>query len=164
MNTLIKARLSIFMVLFFIVAHTISSRAQVNLPVYKPDVSKAFYDSIVQLDSTFFEAYNNCRLGKMDSLISEDVEFFHDRGGLTTSKKELIEALKKNICGKVTRELLKGSIEVYEIPAYGAIEMGFHGFHNNQEKETGPTHFSKFVTIWQRKNNEWKMTRVISLH
>ena len=147
MNTLTKARLSIFMVLFFVVVYTVSSRAQVNLPPYHPDVSKEFYDSIVHLDSIFFEAYNNCRLGKMDSLISEDVEFFHDRGGLTTSKKELIEALKKNICGKVTRELLKGSIEVYEIPGYGAIEMGFHGFHNNQEKETGPTHFSKFVTM-----------------
>src|SRR6185295_11882002 len=132
--------LSIFMVLFFVVVYTVSSKAQVNLPPYHPDVSKEFYDSIVHLDSIFFEAYNNCRLGKMDSLISEDVEFFHDRGGLTTSKKELIEALKKNICGKVTRELLKGSIEVYEIPGYGAIEMGFHGFHNNQEKETGPTH------------------------
>ena len=75
-----------------------------------------------------------------------------------------MEALKNNICGKVTRELLKGSIEVYEIKGYGVVEMGFHAFHNNQEKENGPAHFSKFVEIWHRENNQWKLTRVISLH
>ena len=75
-----------------------------------------------------------------------------------------MEAVKKNICGKVTRELLQGSIEVYEIKGYGAVQIGFHGFHNNQEKETGPTHFSKFIQLWRFDNNSWKLTRVISLH
>ena len=150
--------------LFFVTSCSNMVQSQDRIPTYQRTVSKELYDSIVALDSIFFEAYNNCKLYRMDSLISEDLEFYHDKGGLSTSKKEIMEALQNNICGKVTRELLKGSIEVYEIKDYGAVEMGFHGFHNNQEKQSGPTHFSKFVHIWHKENNQWKLTRVISLH
>jgi hypothetical protein len=97
-----------------------------------------------------------------EQLIAADLEFYHDRGGVTTSKKALIEALKNNICGKVTRELLKGSIEVYPIPNYGAVEMGYHRFHNKSENSTSP--FARFVNIWHHENGQWKITRVISLH
>ena len=150
--------------LFLFAAVSNVARSQTNAPKYQRNVSKELYDTIAGLDSIFFNAYNNCKLDVMDSLISEDLEFYHDKGGLSTSKKDVMKGLKNNICGKVTRELLKGSIEVYEIKDYGAIEMGFHGFHNHQEKETGPTHFSKFVQIWRKVNNQWKLTRVISLH
>ena len=61
------------------------------------------------------------------------------------------------------RELLKGSIEVYPIPNYGAVQMGAHRFYNHQEK-TGPSRFSKFVHLWHRENGMWKLARVISLH
>ncbi|MBI3718709.1 MAG: nuclear transport factor 2 family protein [Sphingobacteriales bacterium] len=153
----------LFPVILLLVFST-AAKSQPALPKYERTVSKEFYDNIVYLDSIFFDAYNKCNLARIDSLVSENLEFYHDRGGLTTSKKEILEALQKNICGKVTRELLPGSIEVYEIPGYGAVEMGYHGFHNNQEKETGPTHFAKFVEIWKLENGKWKMTRVISLH
>jgi ribosomal protein S17E len=120
------------------------------------------YNTIASLDSMLFDAYNHCNLEKYASLFSEDLEFYHDKGGLTTSKKDMVEAVKNNICGKVTRELAKGSIEVSPIPGYGAVEMGSHRFHNL--KEGSISRFSKFVVIWQKKNGEWKVTRVISLH
>ncbi|MDP4265060.1 MAG: DUF4440 domain-containing protein [Bacteroidota bacterium] len=120
------------------------------------------YHTITSLDSTLFDAYNNCNLEKYAALFSEDLEFYHDKGGLSTSKKDMVEAVKNNICGKVTRELAKGSIEVSPIPGFGAVEMGSHRFHNL--KEGSLSRFSKFVVIWQKKNNEWKVTRVISLH
>jgi ketosteroid isomerase-like protein len=154
----------ILLVSFFVAARPTEVKSQVTTPEYQRTVSKELYDSIAALDSIFFNAYNNCNLKILDSLLSEDLEFYHDKGGLSTSKKEIMKALENNICGKVTRELLKGSIEVYQIKDFGAIEMGFHGFHNNQEKESGPTHFSKFVHIWHRVNDQWKLTRVISLH
>jgi hypothetical protein len=116
------------------------------------------------MDSILFDAYNTCKPHVFESLISDDIEFYHVQGGLTTSKKDLVQAFKNNICGKVTRELLKGSIEVYRIPNYGAVQMGFHRFYNNQEKEQGVSRFSKFVHIWQRENSQWKLARVISLH
>lgn len=159
-----KIYLIIAVMTFFAVACSNAVKSQSATPKYERTVSKELYDSIAALDSIFFDAYNNCKLSRLDSLISEDLEFYHDKGGLSTSKKEIMKALENNICGKVTRELLKGSIEVYQIKDYGVIEMGFHGFHNNQEKETGPTHFSKFVHIWHQVNNQWKLARVISLH
>ena len=123
----------------------------------------SLYDTIVALDSRWEDAYNHCKMDVMEELISEDLEFYHDQGGLLTSKKKLNEALKTNICGKVTRELKKGSIEVYEIKGYGAVEMGLHGFHNNQEPNSQP-HFAKFVHLWKREKGKWQITRVISLH
>jgi Domain of unknown function (DUF4440) len=133
--------------------------------IYKPDDQK-LYDAIVQLDSVFFAAYNNCtlQLDKYAAFYSDSLEFYHDKGGLSTSKQDVVEGTKKNICGKVTRELVKGSVEVYPIPGYGAVEMGLHMFHNNQEKQTGPPKVSKFIIFWQQINKEWKITKVVSLH
>lgn len=131
---------------------------------YKPDDLK-LYKTITDLDSTFFEAYNNCNvnLEKYSSFYSEDIEFLHDKGGVMTSKKEIVEGTKKNICGKVTRELVKGSIEVYPIKDYGAIEMGLHKFHNSEEPNA-IAEVARFTIIWKKENNDWKITKVISLH
>jgi hypothetical protein len=127
-----------------------------------PAEPKTLYDSIVALDAMWEDAYNNCKMDVMEELISEDLEFYHDQGGLLTSRKLLNEALKNNICGKVSRELKKGSIEVYPIPGYGAVQMGLHGFHNKQQ--TKADHYSKFVHLWKKENGKFRITRVISLH
>lgn len=129
---------------------------------YKPD-SQELFDAIARMDSIFFTAYNTCDLARQAAIYSDSIEFYHDKGGLTTSKPEIMEAIKRNICGKVTRELVPGSIEVYPIHGYGAVEMGLHKFHNREEPDA-PSHPSKFIVIWQHRNNEWKITRVISLH
>ena len=131
--------------------------------VYKAADQK-LYDTIVRLDAVFFNAYNTCNLDRQAEMYSDSVEFYHDYGGLMTSKNEIIDGTRKNVCGKVTRELVKGSIEVYPINNYGAIEMGLHKFHNNREPEGTPSPAGKFIIIWQHKNNEWKLARVVSLH
>jgi hypothetical protein len=131
-------------------------------PAYVPE-SKELYDQIVKMDSTWEDAYNHCKTDVMDQLISEDIEFYHDQGGLTTSKTQLSNALKNNICGKVTRQLLKGSIEVYPIKGYGAVEMGYHRFHSIYDTDTN-SHYAKFVHLWKNENGKWRITRVISLH
>lgn len=131
--------------------------------VYTPS-DKELYETIVRYDSLFFNAYNNCKLEVADSLLSDNLEFYHDQGGLSTSKKNLLEGLKNNICGKVTRELKTGSIEVYAIKNFGAIQIGLHRFHNNQEKEPKESRFARFVHTWKQENGSWKLTRVISLH
>ena len=125
--------------------------------------SNNLYDTIVKLDSSFFHAYNTCDTTKQKEFYSDSIEFYHDKSGLSTSKKEIIENTKKYICGKVTRELVKGSIEVSPLPGYGAVELGSHMFHNNQEKNDVP-HPGKFVIIWRNSNGKWAITRVISLH
>jgi hypothetical protein len=60
--------------------------------------------------------------------------------------------------------LKQGSLEVYPIKGYGAVEMGMHGFYNSKEKIPNDLHYAKFVHIWKRENGTWRITRVISLH
>lgn len=136
----------------------------------KQDVVKKYvvadqqlFDQILAMDQTFFDAYNNCDLEKQAAIYADDIEFLHDKGGLMTSKADIIEGTKRNICGKVTRQLVDKSIEVYPINNYGAVEIGFHKFYNNQEPdaESKP---SKFIIIWKKDNENWKITRVVSLH
>jgi hypothetical protein len=95
---------------------------------------------------------------------SDSVEFYHDKGGLMTSKADLLEAIRKNICGKVTRELVQGSIEVYPIHNFGAIEIGMHRFHNNQEPPPAIAKASKFIIFWHETKDGWQIHRVVSLH
>ena len=140
-----------------------SSSHKIQQHAYVPD-NKELYDTLVALDSIFFDAYNRCDLDKMGSMISDSIEFYHDQGGLMTSKEDILGATKRNICGKVTRELIKGSIEVYPIHGFGAVQIGLHRFHNNQEPPGTPLKIGKFIHTWQYKNGKWQLKRVISLH
>lgn len=130
--------------------------------VYKAE-SKELYDTIIRLDSIYWNAYNTCDMKTQEIMYSDSLEFFHDRGGVTTSKQEVLNAIRNNICGKVTRQAVPGSIEIYPIKNFGAVEMGLHKFYNNQEPnaESRP---GRFIIVWQHKDNAWKMKRVISLH
>jgi hypothetical protein len=130
--------------------------------VYKPD-SQELHDEIARQDSIYFTAYNTCDMETQTAYYSDSLEFFHDKGGLSTSKQETLAAIKKNICGRVTRELVKGSLEVYPIKDWGAIEMGRHMFHNNYEKDQVP-HPSKFIIFWQQAGSKWIIKKVVSLH
>lgn len=131
--------------------------------IYSQSTPPGLYETIVKLDSAFFHAYNTCDLATQEKFYSDSIEFFHDKSGLETSKAKILASTQKWICGKVTRELVKGSIEVSPIPGYGAVELGEHMFHNNQEKNATP-HPSKFVIIWRNDKDKWTITRVISLH
>jgi len=125
--------------------------------------TQELYNTIVHMDSVYFNAYNSCDMETQTALYSDSLEFYHDGGGLETSKQNLLAAIKRNICGKVSRVLVKGSIEVYPIPNFGAIEMGQQQFINHAEND----HLSdpdKFIIIWRLKNGKWQITRVISLH
>lgn len=123
----------------------------------------ALYKKVLKLDKELFDAYNTCDIETQAKLMDNDLEFYHDMAGLATSKAGVLESIEKNICGKVTRSLVEGSVEVHEIPGYGAVEMGMHKFFNNQEPnaESKP---SRFITIWKKNQSNWTITRVISLH
>ena len=157
------SRILFTMMIFTIVVFSFAFTSLSSKTTAVQPVASTLYDTIVSMDSLWEYAYNHCRADIMNDVISEDLEFYHDRGGVVTSKEVIMEALKKNICNKVTRELKQGSIEVYEIPGYGAVEMGQHGFHNVAEPDE-KIHFSKFVHLWKRENKRWRITRVISLH
>jgi hypothetical protein len=72
--------------------------------------NQELYNEII-MDSVFFHAYNSCDINKQALIYGESLEFYHDKGGLTTSKQEILMQQNK-ISGKVTRELVKVSRSV----------------------------------------------------
>jgi hypothetical protein len=154
---------STILTLLAIVGMAVSASGQNKAAyTYKPE-SQELYNTIAHMDSVYFNAYNTCDMDKQAAIYADSIEFYHDKGGLQTSKQALLDALKKNICGKVTRLLVPGSIEVYPIAGFGAVEIGLHQFINHQESET-PSKPDKFIVVWRLKNGIWQITRVISLH
>src|ERR1700674_2961661 len=113
----------------------------------KPD---ALFQTIQSLDTQLFDAYNHCDLEKFGSLLADDLEFYHDKTGLSRGRPALVEGIKNNICGKVTRELVPGTLEVYPIADYGAVEIGVHRFHHPQD--TGNVGEAKFIHLRQNKD------------
>ncbi|MEP0262757.1 nuclear transport factor 2 family protein [Dokdonia sp.] len=121
------------------------------------------FKTISGLDQQYFDAYNSCDLKTQATLYAEDIKFYHDKGGLSTVKQDIMEAIKNNICNKVTRTLVAGSLEVHEIKDFGAVVMGLHTFYNNQEPNAIAKP-SKFIMIWRKKDHHWEIAEVISLH
>ncbi|KAA6461282.1 nuclear transport factor 2 family protein [Acidobacteria bacterium AB60] len=122
--------------------------------------SDALFNTIKSLDSKLFEAYNHCNLEVLGSMVSDDLEFYHDQTGLSVGKAPFVAAIKQNICGKVQRTLIEDTLEVYPLNGYGAVEIGIHRFHHPKEPDNIGD--AKFVTIWRNTNGVWTVTRVIS--
>lgn len=123
--------------------------------------------TILQQDALFWTAYNACQIDKMADFFVDDLEFYHDKGGLTNSKSELKNTLKTGLCGDpkstLRREAIPETVKVYPLNNYGAIITGEHVFHRNHEgKDEYPEESAKFTHIWRFENNTWKMTRVLS--
>ncbi len=139
------------------------------------------FETMQALDMQLFEAANHCDYEKLAAMVDENLEFYHDQGGLTVGRQDFLNSIKSNTCGVMVRELVAGTLEVYPIKGYGAIELGVHRFHHpGHEKEfpgarkLGMTRFldpgaaewpvgeAKFLHIWQLKEGHWKLTRVVS--
>ncbi len=114
------------------------------------------------MDSVLFQAFNERDIEKFKTLFTEDLEFYHDTGGLTNYDHTIgfMESTAKTN-NQLKRKLVTGSMAVYPVPGYGAMQFGEHRFcHIENGKQVCGTF--KFVHIWQRKNNEWKISRVVS--
>ena len=120
------------------------------------------YKEIAHLDSVVFTAFNTRDIELFKTLFTADLEFYHDKGGLTGYNHTIdfmITTAKNN--NNLKRVLVPGSLEVYPIPGYGAMQIGSHKFcHTENGKEDCGTF--KFVHIWQKKDGAWKISRVVS--
>jgi hypothetical protein len=136
------------------------SKAQSNDSVIQTEL----YNTIFTMDSIFFNAFNSCDTTLTKLLFTKDLEFYHDAGGLTNYDQNLRSIRYRcKSSTKVRRELVAGSLEVYPIKDYGAIEIGRHRFYyqevGEEEKLDGTF---RFVHLWVYANNEWKISRAIS--
>lgn len=148
-------RALLFVALFAVCAAVSLAQTHQGLPA-----TDDLYRTVAGLDTALFDAYNHCDLVKLGSMVTGDLEFYHDKTGLAVGRQPFVDAIKNNICGKVHRELVSGSLEVYALNGYGAVEIGVHRFtHPGDPSNIGE---AKFITVWQVKDGVWQVSRVIS--
>jgi hypothetical protein len=147
----------------FVVLMTVAVRAE---PPAEENVSA----TILSVDRQFWEAYNACDVEAQRRFVTEDVEFYHDKGGVTLGADALMDTVRKNLCSgnnRVRREAVEGTGRVFpmhdEGVLYGAIVSGDHRFYvregDHPETWTG---IAKFANLWLLKDGTWKMARVLS--
>lgn len=156
---------SAFLALLFAAAALFAqSTAQTKVPALEDIKNQEDLDkAITALDTKLFDAYNHCDLKTFDSLLADDVEFYHDQGGVTLGRQKLTESIKNNICtGDTQRVLVPGTLKIYYMKGYGAIEMGVHRFLHPKTEATNGTGEASFVSLWQYKDGVWKLTRALS--
>ena len=83
MKTL-KLTIIYFLAITLLIAAFSTSNNNINnqLNNYSP-VSISLYDTIFHMDSVLFDAFNTRNLDKLKKFFSEDLEFYHDLGGVT---------------------------------------------------------------------------------
>jgi len=158
----LSVALKYVLLLPFLALSNSSANAQAVPPLDKIQNQQELEKAIAALDAALFDAYNHCDLEKFGAFMAHDVEFYHDQGGVTLGESALTASVKQNICGKVTRELVPGTLQVFYMKGYGAIEMGVHRFHHTGHDDTEPLGEDRFIHLWHCQDGAWKITRVMS--
>lgn len=158
-----KRNRSIFIILALIVVGCSSSKENIsNSHKINAPASQELYAEIAHMDSVLFNAFNNRDTATFKNLFTADLEFYHDNGGLT-NYEHTIQSLRSTTISKsdLRRDLISGSLEVYPVKDYGAIQIGSHSFCHTENGKPDCGTF-KFVHIWKKKEGEWKISRVVS--
>ena len=124
--------------------------------------SRDLTEMISRLDAKLFEAFNAHDVARLMSMFTDDVEFYQDNDGVSNYEQTESDFTKMLVSvPDIRRELVEGSLEVHPIKDYGAIQIGVHRFcHKENGKEDCGTF--KFVHIWRKTGDSWKISRVIS--
>jgi hypothetical protein len=82
------------------------------------------YKTLKSKDSILFEStFNRCELEKLEPILADDFEFYHDIVGIQ-NRRAFIAAMKNNICahpGNVKRQLVPKSLAVFPLKNNGIL-------------------------------------------
>lgn len=120
------------------------------------------YRELATMDSLLFRAFNTRDLDGMKKYFSTDLEVYQDNTGFR-SYGETMASFKELFAKEyvLTRELVQGSMEVYPIQAFGAIQTGLHTFSHREEGKMVRGTF-KFLHVWEKTPEGWKIKRLIT--
>lgn len=118
-------------------------------------------------DARYWQAYNACDMHTMGDLLTDDVEFYHDKTGLTTSKEAVLNSLRKGPCADTAmhlrREADDTSIRFHPLAGGFALLSGTHRFYvrrdGTPERLDGQ---AEFTNVWQSIGGHWRMRRILS--
>ncbi|WP_088329650.1 nuclear transport factor 2 family protein [Lacimicrobium sp. SS2-24] len=118
---------------------------------------------ILHQDGKLFDAFNQRDIEVMKAMLSEELEFYHDKAGVSDYQQNLAATKKMfNSDTDLRRELLPEFTEVHPIPGYGAIQSGRHRFCHTAQNGEPDCGVFKFLHIWKQQEDQWQITRVIS--
>jgi len=137
------------------------------------DNNSEIFKTLKAKDSILFKiGFNKCEVDKSAELMFVDLEFYHDKGGVTNSKEAFVKIMKTGLCRpnnpeKTYRFLVEGSLEVFPLynngELYGALQNGKHFFSPNELMTYEKTdNYALFSHLWIIENKAWKLKRVIS--
>lgn len=118
-------------------------------------------------DARFWQAYNACDMAAVGEGFTVDVEFYHDKTGLTQSRRAVVESLRKGPCAdprmRLRREAVQESLRFHALKGGYAILSGRHRFYVEEagkpERLDGE---AEFTNVWQLADGRWRMRRVLS--
>jgi hypothetical protein len=126
--------------------------------------------AITKVDSDLFAAvFDRCDTDAVAAMLTSDFRFVHDKDG-ESSRADFVKNLKGH-CDRVKtgedfparRELVPGSIEVWPIDKYGALEIGVHRFYARlKDKPESLTETGNFMILWKQIDGKWLMAESIS--
>jgi hypothetical protein len=146
-------------------------QAEIHLTPGAPPASPELVALLAEKDRQLFDAGFGCKLDVLATLVADDLEFIHDKWGRTaTSGAEFMKGARENCSKQETgenfrarRELVEGSMRVYVLQGFGAMQMGEHRFYALQPgKPDRLTESGKFIDVWRQVDGQWKLARVIS--
>jgi len=120
------------------------------------------FNEIARMDSMQFAAFNNRDLNGLMSFFDSSLEMYQDNIGVR-NYSETTQAFGGvfKMDYVLTRKLVAGSMEVYPIKNYGAIETGQHTFSHIENGQLQVGTF-KYMQIWEKKGGVWRVTREVT--
>ena len=74
-----------------------------------------------------------------------------------------IVGVQRQLDRDVLRENVAGSLGVYPLNNYGAVETGRHNFYALEDgKPDRMTESAQFLQVWKNDSGQWKLARVVS--
>jgi hypothetical protein len=131
-------------------------------PPQRVSTDRQLYDEITRADRIMFDAFNSRNLDGLMASFSEDLEFYHDNDGRQSfaDVRSAFDRMFKSPAAP-RRELVVGSLRVYPVPKFGAMQIGSHRFCHVENGKDDCGVFD-FAMVWQQQGNRWRVTRVLS--
>jgi hypothetical protein len=127
---------------------------------------------IAARDAELFRlVFEQCDPARLRTMVDPGFEMFHDKGGMVARTSEDFVADYAKSCEekkapnawRSRRELVAGTMRVYPVPGYGAIEEADHVFYERQgdgpEKLVGK---GRLAQVWSLSESGWRLARVLS--
>ena len=132
---------------------------------HQADESESLREAIIRADSLRYVAYNGEDVDGFTSFLADDVEVFHDRFSAMQGRQAVRSSLASVFerPGRVRRELVPGSLEVYPLADSAAVQLSDNHFY-----EVAPdgserlARIAKLIVFWRFAEGQWTAFKLAS--